>query len=261
MDSIRIAGKTFALQALTTATPRTDLDAAAAEIFGLFLKREPEFGFNPDVVTEYPAIDADAPFLRDPAGFVSARLAEAESAPFDRVVILTTFADRVRDPLVAQGFAVLPIDMPAGPDNTAAFTLDLGAGPRTLYLEAVNEADEKIRPNFALRLLDAEGVLQGGACGSIHDRNGRRYAYLATMTLAEGLPPGTGTLLAEALLDLLRDQGVAVVHLGTQTAGPFYEKIGFRVTHRLIPGLRSRKGADGRVIAHDLVMMALDLVP
>lgn len=259
MTSIQIDGTAFTLQALTDAA-RSELDAAAAEIFGLFLLREPEFGFNPDVVTEYPPIEAGSPFLRDPVGFVTTRLAEAADTPFDRVVILTTFADQVSDPLVAQGFIALPIDMPAGPDQTAAFTLDLTKAPtRTLYLEAVNEADEKIRPNFTLRLLDADGALQGGACGSIHDRDGRRYAYLATMTLAAGLPAGTGTRLAGALLDLLRAEGVATVHLGTQTAGPFYEKIGFRVTHRLIPALRNRMGADGRVIAHDLVMMALDL--
>lgn len=258
-DPITIAGQTFTLEAMTAETASRDrLDAAAAEIFALFIAREAEFGFNPDVVTEYPAIDADGPFLTDPAGHVADRLRAAD-LPFGRVVILTTFADRVGAALIADGFAAHLIDMPAGPDHTAAFTRDLDpALPRTLYLEAVNEADEKIRPNFALRLLDAGGALKGGACGSIHDRDGRRYAYLATMTLAAGLPPGTGTKLAEALLDLLRQQGVATVHLGTQTAGPFYEKIGFRVTQRLIPALRHRE-AGGRRIAHDLVMMAREL--
>lgn len=256
-ERIEIAGKDFTLEALTSTAPRAALDAAAAEIFGLFLQREQEFGVNPNVVVEYPAIDADGPFLTDPAGHVAARL--AQDAPFGRVVILTTFADRIHDKLVVAGFTAQPIDMPAGPDHTGSFIRDLpGGAPRTLYLEAVNEADEKIRPNFALRLLDEDGKLQGGACGSIHARNGRHYAYLATMTLAPGLPAGTGTKLARALLDLLRAEGVATVHLGTQTAGPFYEKIGFRVTQRLVPALRNRQ-QDGRVIPHDLVMMALDL--
>lgn len=259
-DPIEIAGRRFALEALTadTSTP-AELDTAAAEIFGLFVAREAEFGVNPDIITEYPGIEADGPFLADPAGFVARRLA-AEAAPFGRVVVLTTFADLVAGPLAAQGFSALPIDMPAGPDHTSAFILDLTEAPaRTLYLEAVDEADEKIRPNFALRLLDEGGALQGGACGSIHDRDGRRYAYLATMTLVAGLPAGTGTKLGRALLDLLRDQGVTTVHLGTQTAGPFYEKLGFRVTQRLIPALRTRTAADGRIITHDLVMMARDL--
>lgn len=261
-DQITIANRPFTLTALTAETASRDqLDAAAAEIFGLFITREAAFRFNPDVVTEYPAIDADSPFLTDPASHIAARL-EAADAPFGRIVVLTTFADQVGAALAADGFTAHPIDMPAGPDHTAAFTRDLdAASARTLYLEAVNEADEKIRSNFALRLLDEKGALKGGACGSIHTRSGRRYAYLATMTLAAGLPPGTGTVLAGALLDLLRQQGVATVHLGTQTAGPFYEKLGFRITHRLIPGLRNRISSDGRTVAHDLVMMCRDLAP
>ncbi len=79
------------------------------------------------------------------------------------------------------------------------------------------------------------------------------------MTIVAGLPPGTGTRLAAAMLDFLRDLGVARVHLGTQTAGPFYEQVGFRVTHRLIPALRNRRAADGRRVEHDLVMLEMDL--
>ena len=74
-----------------------------------------------------------------------------------------------------------------------------------------------------------------------------------------GLPPGTGTKLAGAMLDFLRGLGVSTVHLGTQTAGPFYEQVGFRVTRRLIPELRNRRTADGRVVPHDLVMLEMDL--
>ena len=79
------------------------------------------------------------------------------------------------------------------------------------------------------------------------------------MTVVAGLPPGTGTKLAGAMLDFLRGLGVATVHLGTQTAGPFYEQVGFRVTRRLIPELRNRRTADGRVVPHDLVMLEMDL--
>ena len=123
----------------------------------------------------------------------------------------------------------------------------------------MNEADEKIRPGFALTMTDAAGRLCGGASGSLHRRDGRLYAYLATMTVVAGLPPGTGTKLAGAMLDFLRGLGVATVHLGTQTAGPFYEQVGFRVTRRLIPELRNRRTADGRVVPHDLVMLEMDL--
>ena len=34
---------------------------------------------------------------------------------------------------------------------------------------------------------------------------------------------------------------------------------GFRVTRRLIPELRNRRTADGRVVPHDLVMLEMDL--
>ena len=162
--------------------------------------------------------------------------------------------------MTAAGYRADQIDMPAGPDHTYAFTLDRDAGAaRTLYLEAVDEADEKIRPGFVIKLTDADGRLCGGACGSIHDRDGRRFAYLAMMTLVPGMPAGTGTMLAGALFAALRQQGVATVHLGTQTAGRFYEKIGFDVTHRLVRHLRTRVAADGRQIDDDLVMLRMDL--
>jgi hypothetical protein len=61
------------------------------------------------------------------------------------------------------------------------------------------------------------------------------------------------------MLDILRSLGVATGQLGTQTAGQFYEKLGFRVTHRLVSGLRSRKLADGQHVSHDLVMMSMEL--
>lgn len=236
------------------------LDAAAAAIFRLFLEREGEFGFNPAIVTEYPDIAAPttSAFLANPAAYVDERVEalEATGAAVVRVTILTTFADRLATPLRIAGFEVSPIDMPAGPDFTAAFTQSRRAGAgRTLYLEAVNEADEKIRPTFALELIDGAGRLRGGACGSIHEKGGKRYAYLATMTLARDLPAGAGSRLGAALTRFLAEEGVDVVHLGTQTAGPFYEKLGYRVTTTVLRGLRVRQTEDGRMIATDLVMM------
>ncbi|MEZ5799010.1 MAG: hypothetical protein R3D63_16950 [Paracoccaceae bacterium] len=263
-DSLVVQDRRFTLEILTADTAAQDrLDAGAAELFGLFLSREAEFGFNPDVVVDYPDIAAGGAFLADPAGYVAARR-DAAGAPVDRVVVLTTLAPRVGAALEALGFLARPIDMPAGPDGTAAFLwppVEEAAAGRVLYVEAVDEADPKIRPNFVLRLLDETGALQGGACGSIHARDGRPYAYLATMTLAGGLPPGTGTRLAAALVAVLRRAGVAKVHLGTQTAGPFYEKLGFRTVLRLIPALRHRQTPEGRQVPHDLVMMELDLTP
>lgn len=266
MQELISGGARFTLQAATRSTAsQQELDAQAGAIFALFLAREREFGFNPQVVTEYPGI-ADpetSAFLRDPVAEIARRRTDlaAEGPAIARVVVLTTYADRIGAALTDAGFAAHPIDMPAGPDQTAAFTRDFsqaGTG-RTLYLETVNEADEKIRPAFTITMRDAGGQLFGGACGSLHRRGGRLYAYLATMTLAAGLPPGTGTKLAGVMLDFLRAKGVGTVHLGTQTAGPFYEQLRFRITHRLIPALRNRQGADGSPVTHDLVMMKMDL--
>ncbi|WP_156911968.1 GNAT family N-acetyltransferase [Kaistia adipata] len=266
MTPMTVDGRVFRLGVSTLAdTPRERLDAEAAEIYQIFAEREREFGFGPNVLVEYPPIaDPQAsPFLADPAGHVAARLAELEAeGPISRVVVLTTFGQQLLAPLGASGFVSARIDMPAGPDHTYAFTLDRaveGEPARVLYLEAVDEADEKIRPTFVLRLVDGEGQLRGGACGAVHMRDGRRYAYLAMLTLVPGLPPSTGTRLAMAMLDSLRSQGVAVVHLGTQTAGRFYEKLGFRVTHRLVEGLRTRLSGDGRQVNDDLVMLSLEL--
>lgn len=266
MQTLTSSGTRFALDGASRDTvPQQVLDDRASALFALFLERERDFGVNPNVVVEYPEIGAPgtSAFLNDPLAAIAARreaLAQ-DGDPVSRVIVLTTYADRIGPGLTAAGYQALPIDMPAGPDHTAAFIRDFsepGTG-RTLYIEAVNEADEKIRPGFALTMTDSTGRLCGGACGSLHRRDGRTYAYLATMTIVAGLPPGTGTRLAAAMLDFLRDLGVARVHLGTQTAGPFYEQVGFHVTHRLIPALRNRQTADGRTIAHDLVMLEMDL--
>ena len=237
---------------------RADLAGGAQGLFDLFLAREPEFGFNPDIVVDYPDLTAEtAPFLADAPAHVAGRIAalEREGAPIGRVVILTTYAEVVGAPLSAAGWRGERIDMPAGPDGTWTYRLDLSEAPRTLYLEAVDEADPKIRPDFLLELHDDQGRLRGGAWGSIHRRDGRRYAYIATMTLDVGLPPGVGTRLGQALEATLRDAGVVAAHLGTQTAGPFYERLGFRITHRVLPDLRVRVGDDGARTTTDLVMM------
>ncbi|WP_333591493.1 hypothetical protein [Brevundimonas sp.] len=236
---------------------RAELAAGAAALFDLFLAREPEFGFNPDIVVDYPDLTGAAPFLADALAHVADRIAALErtGAPIGRVVILTTYAEVVGAPLSAAGWRGERIDMPAGPDGTWTYRLDLSEAPRTLYLEAVDEADPKIRPDFLLELHDGQGRLRGGAWGSIHQRDGRRYAYIATMTLDVGLPAGVGTRLGQALEATLRDAGVVAAHLGTQTAGPFYERLGFRITHRVLPELRVRDGDDGARTTTDLVMM------
>ncbi|MEZ5770239.1 MAG: hypothetical protein R3D61_00925 [Defluviimonas denitrificans] len=239
-------------------TPRDSLDKAAGALYALFGAREKEFGFGPNVIVDYPQVTGpDTGFLADPVAHIAARVeALGRDGPIARVVLLTTYGDLLLSPLTGAGYRAERIDMPAGPDQTFAFTLyrDSGAG-RCLYLEAVNEADEKIRPSFVIRLLDGTGRLCGGACGAVHGT----HAYLSILTLIPGLPAGTGTTLAREVLAILRGQGVRAVDLGTQTAGRFYEKLGFRVTHRLVRGLRTRVAADGRQIDDDLVMLRATL--
>lgn len=236
-----------------------DLDQAAGKLFAMFIEREKEFGFNPAITVNYPDL-AEGDFLTDPVGHIN-RLVTAlakDGEPIDRIVLLTTFGARLASPLAAAGYASEAIDWPAGPDETTWFQHQTAAdgAVRTLYLEAVDEADPKIRPNFALELNDADGKLRGGACGSIHERDGARYAYLATMTLDTGLPAGTGQWLGEALIEFMRDEGVKVIHLGTQTAGPFYrDKLGFRITHTVLPALRIRNDPKAGEVTTDLVMM------
>lgn len=266
LKTLSIANKRFTFEEITIETfAHRSLDAEAALIFSLFQEREMSFGFNPAVVVEYPNIDSPegSQFLTDPVRYIETRCDLATGgAPIGKVVILTTYADRLYAPLVEAGYQASLIEMPAGPDNTGSFKRDLfvpARESRTLYLEAVNEADQKIRPTFVLKLSDDAGHLSGGACGSIHHRAGQRYAYLATLAVAVNQPPTTGTSLAQEMLRFLARMGVSTIHLGTQTAAPFYEKLGFIITHHLISALRHRPAKNGGIALHDLVMMAMDI--
>lgn len=262
MPDVAIAGQLFKLQVCTLAdTDKETLREQAAALFALFLEREAEFGFHPSVVVDYPDVfdSSGSGFLADAAAYATRKAAlMAEHPQSIRVVILTTYSDVVRPGLAAAGYRYQAIDMPAGPEHTAAFIREASVADRdlrTLYIEAVNEEDEKIRPAFVLCLSDGGDRLCGGACGSIHERGGKRYAYLATMAMASGMPPGAGTAMMDQLLQFLRSQHVAMVHLGTQTAAEFYEKSGFTVDHRLIRGLRIRS-RNGQEVRGDLVMLS-----
>ncbi|MCB1465768.1 MAG: GNAT family N-acetyltransferase [Rhizobiaceae bacterium] len=244
---------------------QADLDEAAIRLFGIFQAREEEFYYNPNVVVEYPDIsDAGTSLLLSgPIDYINGRIEalERDGKLISRVAILTTFGDKLAVPLSAAGYSSVSIDMPAGPDFTHWFEIERAnsEGGHTLYLEAVDETDEKIRPSFVIELHDEQGQLRGGACGAIHERDGARFCYLATLTLDAGLPSGTGTALGRALIAFLRAESVGHVHLGTQTAGPFYETLGFRVTHELLRALRVRQVADGSQASSNLVMMEMAL--
>jgi len=173
VSTIKAGSETFGLTTMTPGdTPREQLDLEAAAIYRLFAAREREFGFGPNVVVEYPPLGEPpaSGFLADPAGHIAARVAEIEKdGPIGRIVVLTTFGRDLMGPLSGAGYTPQRIDMPAGPDHTYAFTLDRDVGTaadgRLLYLEAVDEADEKIRPTFVLKLLDGTGRLNLKAAG------------------------------------------------------------------------------------------------
>ena len=255
---IKIGDTDFDLVKMTRQdTSQSTLDESAAALFRLFLCRETALGFNPQIVIDYPSIEdaTTSPFLTTPIEYVDAlitRLNLDGAAPIGRVVVLTTFGDRLYPHLCAAGFAATEIVMPAG-------LVSSGLPLERALTALADEADEKIRPAFAIELRDDDRRLRGGACGSLCDIDGRRFAYLATMTLDVGLPATTGTALTTALLAFLGSLGVSTIHLGTQTAGPFYEKAGFRIVHTVLRQLRCRAGDDDKPVFTDLVMMQRDL--
>jgi hypothetical protein len=217
--------------------------AACGDVAQLFARREAEFGFNPAI--ERPVI-APAELLGDPATALAAIL--AGDGP---VTILTTWTDRLGPLLQQHGFALQPIDWLAGPANSGVFRR-AGSGRET-YLELVNEEAPEIAPTHVLTVSDATG-LSGGTIATLRDD----AAWLAVMVVRQGLPPGTGTRLWEALVRDLAVRGIARLDLGTQTAEAFYARCGLKVTERVVPRLRWRPAAQGQQWS-DLVMMTIGL--
>ncbi|MGC0152445.1 GNAT family N-acetyltransferase [Chromobacterium vaccinii] len=230
-------------------------------LFAILIEREREFGFNPDIVVEYP--EPLSGLLDDPVRYLDARIGAAESArgrPFARIAILTTYGDALGGPLTTAGYREELVDMPAGPDNTRSYARELAEdGSGVFYLEAVNEMDEKIQPGFVLKLDDGEGKLLAGMSGSVAEQDGERCAYISTVVARDDAPAGTSSRVAEEIWRYLRAQGVTRVNLGTQTADRFYQRQGFRVIHTIVPRLRHRPGSDGNRVWHDLVIMRKDL--
>jgi GNAT superfamily N-acetyltransferase len=232
-----------------------ELSEKQLALFALLQLREQEFGFNPDVIVHYP----EASFLAAPIDYLDQLISEQQQQGhlINELVILTTYP-QLHAPLVERGYRHEAVHMPAGPDHTAIFRVQYGthAAGKTLYIEAINEQDPKIRPTFVLMLRDEHGELQGGMSGSIWTQDERQYAYIGTVVVQPGQPAGTGTLLANTVLDYLTRQGVCEVNLGTQTAEPFYTKLGFKAIHHIVPALRHRTASDGTKLPHNLVIMS-----
>jgi N-acetylglutamate synthase-like GNAT family acetyltransferase len=232
-----------------------ELSEKQLALFALLQLREQEFGFNPDVIVHYP----EASFLTAPLDYLDQRILEQQQQGhlINEVVILTTYL-QVQALLGERGYRHEAVHMPAGPDHTAIFRVQCGThvAGKTLYVEAVNEQALKIRPTFVLMLRDEHGELQGGMSGSIWTKEERRYAYIGTVAVQPGQPAGTGTLLASTVLEYLMQQGVCEVNLGTQTAEPFYTKLGFQTIHHIVSALRHRIAEDGTELPHNLVIMS-----
>lgn len=224
-------------------------------LFALLQQREQEFGFNQNVIVHYP----EASFLTAPLDYLDQLILEQQQQGhlINEVVILTTYQE-LYSPLTQSGYLHEAVHMPAGPDHTAIFRAHCGSQPagKILYIEAVNEQDPKIQPTFVLMLRDEHGELQGGMSGSIWTQDKRRYAYIGTVVVQPGQPARNGTLLANTVLEYLTQQGVYEVNLGTQTAEPFYAKLGFQTIHHIVPALRHRTASDGAVQPHNLVIMS-----
>ena len=147
---------------LQTYSPQI-LEEEQGALFVLLSEREKEFGFNPNIITEYPDLDS---FLSAPIAYIADRyssIQKEKGSVIDNVIILTTYGDKLIKELVSDGYLAEKIHMPAGPDHTYKFRKDFSAHtteiPLTLYLEAVNENDEKIKPTFMLKLMNMDGTL------------------------------------------------------------------------------------------------------
>lgn len=62
------------------------------------------------------------------------------------------------------------------------------------------------------------------------------------------------------MLDFLHSLGVSKAHLGAQTAGPFYLKLGFRVVLTVLPRLLSWQSLDGTKVYTNLIIMKVGVV-
>ncbi|QIU91003.1 GNAT family N-acetyltransferase [Yokenella regensburgei] len=227
-------------------------------LFTLLQQREQEFGFNPQTIVHYP----QAQFLTSPVDYLHHFLTDPaqQDEVINQVVILTT-RDILETPLLQAGYEREAIHMPAGPENTAIFRQQLNNVPegKTLYIEAVDEQDPKIRPTFVLILRNEHGEILGGMSGSIWEQGKTRYAYIGTVVVQPQLRAGTGMMLANSVLDYLREQHVYEVNLGTQTAEAFYAQLGFKSIHHIVTALRHRTDKNGQTVPHNLVIMSKHL--
>ena len=151
--------------------------------------------------------------------------------------------------------------MPAGPAHTAVFILEPSADDekrRTLYVKAVIEGNDKIKPSLVLIFSDPLGQLCGVARGSIHERQGTGYAYLATLALASALPRSTGTTIHETTHAVSAEPERGSASLRNPDRREVLRKMGPKVNHRPINKLSVRH-EEGQEVTGNLVMLSMTL--
>lgn len=244
-----------------------EVGRAVAAAFDLLSSRVGAFVDGPDVIAERPSLDPAALFLADPARWLEERHADfrAQGRPLRETVILTTFGPRLASALAPLGFAAETIGLPAAPPGALALRRteggrqENGAGA-LFYIEAVDDAHPAIAPTFALVVMEGD-ALAGGVCGAVAPSGGENAAWIAAFATRADAPAGLGTRMHGLLEHALRAHDVARIDLGTQTAAPFYARLGYVTTRLVAKGLRARPGPDGRVVSSDLAMMQKRLTP
>ncbi len=241
----------------TASKSHTEIINEQIALFNLLQVRDSEVTLNSNIILDYPA--SIESFLTDPINYIDTQLSnqyQKSTAEIQEIVILTTYGDKLITKLEQNGFNSSKIDMPAGPDNTYHFAKPINpTGKFIYYIEAVNEADEKIRPTFIVLAKDSEQQVIGGISGSIFTHKGNKFAYIATTVTSQIAPQGLGSQLMQDTLDYLTKSGVSKVHLGTQTADKFYLKHEFNIMNKLINNIRYRTNKHGNKIQHNLVIL------
>lgn len=100
-------------------------------------------------ISPFLLLDYAGPTVFSPINEHIINIKTEQKREIDEVVILTTYGNTLVSPLAADGYDVEKIEMPAGPDHTFKFSKTLSGKKHLsqqckLYIEAVNEQDEKI---------------------------------------------------------------------------------------------------------------------
>lgn len=231
-----------------------ELNRQRQKVLDLLIERDKDFLFAPSVHVVYPIVEQ---FLQSPVAYIQKLLIQYKE--INSIVLLTTYGSLLQKDLCMNGYTYEKINMPAAPEHTAMFTKKHAIfnteQSKTLYIELVDEDDERIKPSVVLTLSNADNCFYGGVCSSMQRVGDDLYAYLSIMAVSASAPKGAGTALLKAVIAYWQKQGVKAMHLGTQTASGFYLNNGFKIIHHVLPHIRLQLLPDGSFRNQDLVMM------